>query len=218
MDKIVEVLKKSPLFAGISGADIERLIPSLNPSWRSYEPEAVVIMQGQKTSALGVVANGSLAASRLAANGAQVTASEVLPGGVFGDILSGSSGISPVMVSAKTKTSLVWFELDRMLAGCTAAPAAHSRLLRNLIEMISDKYFAQNARLLALSEPTIRARVLRYLGEFSGGARGGWFAVPHNRQQQADYLACERSALSRELARMKADGLIDYSKNRFKLL
>jgi len=95
---------------------------------------------------------------------------------------------------------------------------AHRTVIKNLILMISDSYFKLEKRMSMLTSGRLSHRIARYLLEHSSRAGGDIFAVPHSRESQARFLGCERSALSRELSRMKRDGIIDYKRDRFAIL
>ena len=75
-----------------------------------------------------------------------------------------------------------------------------------------------SGRIFCTTPKTIRGRLLTYLSEQAARSGGNAFDIPFDRQQLADYLNVERSALSKELGRMKNEGLIDYRKNHFELI
>ena len=106
---------------------------------------------------------------------------------------------------------------------CEDAPCAnvcprHVRLVRNLLTLCSEKNLQLSRRVLHTSPKSIRKRLLSYFSECIKRTGSYEFDIPYNRQQLADYLNVERSALSRELSYMKRDGIIDYHKNTFRLI
>ena len=94
----------------------------------------------------------------------------------------------------------------------------HFQLMHNLVCTISDKYFALNRRVALRSLKSLRSKLCAYLLEGSARAGADTFTIPFSRAGLADYLNCERSALSREISRMRDEGLIETYKNSFKLL
>ena len=102
------------------------------------------------------------------------------------------------------------------MGGCGECCSAHSRLRENLIGQIAQKYWAQRRRLGYLSVSSLRGRIAMYLLDCSGGA--ATFCLGLSRENMADYLCVNRSALSRELGRMKRDGLIDFYRDTFRIL
>ena len=134
---------------------------------------------------------------------------------IFGDVLSGAIGFaSPVTVQAVGPCRVLFIDYNQLLY--SHHPLAH-HVLQNMIQSISRKYFAQNKRMDILMLKSVRSKVLSYL-EWQRQTKGtNTFAIDLDRRLLADFLGVERSALSRELSRMKADGLIDYHKNNFTL-
>ena len=97
-------------------------------------------------------------------------------------------------------------------------PFARQRLLQNLVRTISDKYFLLSRRVDLLVMKTLRAKVCAYLLSEAEQQGSMTFTIPFSRIQLADYLNCDRSALSRELSLMQRDGLLDTYRSSFKLL
>ena len=98
--------------------------------------------------------------------------------------------------------------------------AEHSwqdRLLRNLLRVSMKKNLALSRRILCTAPKTVRGRLLTYLSGQAVQAGGMEFDLPFNRQQLADYLNLDRSALSKELCRMRDEGLLTFRKNHFVL-
>ena len=87
-----------------------------------------------------------------------------------------------------------------------------------MVTLVADK----NARLMAkvevISQKSLREKILTFLSLQAQMQGSGYFEIPMSRQELAEYLCADRSALSRELSGMKADGLLDYDRNTFRLL
>lgn len=214
-DRYLPVLEKADLMEGMEGADIARLLDCIDASVQQKPAGGVFILQGDAHSDISVVVQGQAVGQRLSADGDAVTVSEFGLGDVFGDVLSGSSTASIVSVTAKTDCTVVRFSFDSILTCCVDSRQQQIILLRNLINAIADKYFLLNQRVSVLAQGSLRAKIAGYLMLYAADTDTEPFAVPHNREEMAQYLSCERSALSRELSRMADEGLISYNKNRF---
>ena len=140
----------------------------------------------------------------------------VEPGGVFGDVLGGSSLASPVTVLAASPCEVLLIPYEKLLQ--SDGSPAHQQVLQNLVRTISDKYFLLSRRVDLLVMKSLRAKVCAYLLSESERSGSLTFSIPFSRIQLADYLNCDRSALSRELSLMQKDGLLDTFKSSFKLL
>ena len=90
-------------------------------------------------------------------------------------------------------------------------------MLRNLIRVLAKKNIALTDKIRHMTKKTTRARVMSYLSEVAAETGKNTFEIPFNRQEMADYLSVERSALSATLSGMQAEGLITFRKNRFTL-
>lgn len=211
------LLQKVSLFRGISPDDLCKLLLQLSPTVQRYPAGDIILLSGQENASIRIVLEGSITASKISPGGQTVTMAHMQPGGIFGDVLSGSSTPSPVTVTAAATCTILALPYERlMLPGCS--DAAHCVLLRNLVEAISDKYFSLCRRVDLLILKSLRAKLCAWLLEQYHRAGCAMFSTPLTRAQLAEYLNCERSALSRELSRMQAEGLLETHRGSFKLL
>jgi CRP-like cAMP-binding protein len=94
----------------------------------------------------------------------------------------------------------------------------HTLLIRNMIGVFARKNIMLAGKMEHISKRTTREKLLSYLTEQSELRKSRSFAIPFNRQELADYLSVERSALSAEMSRLKTEGIINYRKSHFELL
>ncbi len=216
-EKWEPVLARVPLFKGIPQKELPLLLSQLCPSLQKYAENSLILLSGEENSSIRIVLQGEIHASKISPGGQAVTMARMGPGGVFGDVLSGSSTPSPVTVTAVTACTVLALPYERVVApGCS--DAAHTALLRNLVETISDKYFSICRRVDLLILKSLRAKLCAWLLEQYRQAASPMFTTTMTRAQLAEYLNCERSALSRELGRMQAEGLLETHRGSFKLL
>ena len=199
MKNDLPLLQSTTLFSGLSAEELQALLTRLGAVERSFGRGEVLVLAGAPSRRVGVVLSGELEAYRPGPEGARVPITRVEPGGVFGDVLGGSSLASPVTVLAATACEVLLVPYEQLLL--SDGSPAHQRVLQNLVRTISDKYFLLSRRVDLLVLKSLRAKV-----------------CPFSRIQLADYLNCDRSALSRELSLMQKDGLLDTFKSSFKLL
>ena len=204
MNNYLPLLQTTTLFAGLSAAELSTLLSRLGASVRSYGKGEALVLAGEPSRRVGIVLSGELEAYRPA------------PGGVFGDVLGGSSLSSPVTVLATAPCEVLLLPYERLLL--SDGSPAHQRVVQNLVRTISDKYFSLSRRIDLLVMKSLRAKVAAYLLSEAARAHSLTFSIPFSRIQLADYLNCDRSALSRELSTMQKEGLIDTYRSSFKLL
>lgn len=204
----INSLSSSPLFRGVTPREAGEFIACSGAVQRKYKKGAVVILQGEHNDSVGIVLNGSLRGGRIYESGAEGSVSYIGAGGLFGEILSGGGVPSPVTLVAAESTSVVLIPFGSFSGGCGSA-AVREQLLKNLFAGIAEKYFDMRRRLDIISKRTIGERVIKYLSE---GVRRDV-----RRADMADYLCCDRAALSRELSRMREAGIVEITKTDIKL-
>ena len=216
MENILPLLRSTSLFTGIEDDALRVLLSELGAVIRSYGKGEALVQAGMPNRRVGVVLTGCIEAYRPAPGGARVPITRMGPGGVFGDVLGGSSLDSPVTVVAASGCEVLLIPYDRLLL--SDGSAAHQQALQNLVRTISDKYFLLSRRVDLLVLKSLRAKVCAYLLSEAEQQGSLTFSIPFSRIQLADYLNCDRSALSRELSLMQRDGLLDTYRSSFKLL
>jgi len=210
-----EDIKSVELFEGIEGSDIELMLDCVDAEIKKFRKGSILLLTGDKPRYVGALVSGELHITREDSEGNRSLIAVVAPGQVFAEALCCADvSESPITVTAGAGSSVLLLDFSRLLRTCPNSCAFHSRLIRNMLELIANKNLFLQSRLEIISLKTIRAKVFRYLEDFTV-KQGNEITIPLNREQMADYLCVERSALSHELARMKKDGLIDYRKNRF---
>lgn len=207
-----------PLFRDIPAAELRPLLAALAPTVRAYARGGVLVLAGYENHAVGMVLSGLLEAAKTAPDGTRLTVTHIGQGGIFGDVLSGSgTQKSPVTVTAATASRVLWLPFDRLIDAPDAPRQAHRRLLRNFIALTADKYFALERRVGLLTLPRLRDKLLQYLRTEASPAADGWVETPFTREALAAYLGCDRTALCRELSRLRDEGALKTEGRRFLL-
>jgi len=221
MDQLT--IPQTSLFENITTAEKDHLLNCLKTSVRRYKKGECIFREQESISYFGIILSGSVEASKLEMSGKRLIISRPGQGSVFGDVLSlYPERKSPVTVTALEHVSALIIPTTCLLNPCRKHCESHNKLIRNLLNNVSEKYFDLHERFFCVTQPTMREKIIYFLENSSGvtasGRRGHIFSIPYNRASLAEYLNVERSALSRELSAMKRDGLIDYHKNTFRLL
>lgn len=213
-----ETLRTTTLLRGMSDQDLDALLPCLAPRTRRCAKGEFLLLAGYETGEVGMILEGRIHAVKTAPDGARIVIQHMGPGGLFGDVLAGSGVKSPVSIEALEPCLVLYLAHDRLLCAPDAPPEAHKRLLQNLVMTLSGKYFALDHRLELLMCRSLRTRICRWLLDECAQHGSETFSVPLRRAELADYLNCDRSALSRELGRMQRDGLLETWHGSFKIL
>lgn len=212
-------LTQAPLFRGVSPGEAEAMLQCLGATRRVYPKGARIYSAGEPVQALGLVLSGSAQIESNDVWGNRSLLDRIGPGQVFAETYALLTG-EPLMVSvvAAEETTVLFLNVSRLLQPCSAACAHHVRLIGNLLALTAQKNLILSRRILHTSPKTIRSRLLSYLSDQALRHGSATFAIPFDRQQLADYLGVDRSALSHELGKMRTEGLIAFQKNRFTLL
>ncbi|NLJ41925.1 MAG: Crp/Fnr family transcriptional regulator [Clostridiales bacterium] len=213
------ILKKCSLFAGILEKDLLILLPHLNAEKRVMEKGAVVFNVGDRPEHVGVVLSGSVNVVHEDYWGNRTILSVVQSGGIFAESFSYAEAKSlPVSVVAREDSEILLLDCTRILTTCSSSCAFHTALIRNLMKILANKNIMLTRKMEHITKKTTRDKVLSYLSECAVSAGRDTFDIPFNRQELADYLSVDRSALSNSLCKMRDEVLIEFYKNSFRLL
>ncbi len=208
-------LENTVLLQGSTAQEIESMLKCLGAKRKAYKKGAVIYRAGDKTGALGLVLAGSVHIENDDVWGNKSILEHVGPGQAFAETYACVKDM-PLMVTvvAAEATDVLFLNVSRILSNCPY----RSRLVHNLLSMMAQKNLMLSRRIFLTSAKTIRGRLLSYLSDQAAHHGSHAFSIPFNRQQLADYLGVDRSALSNELAKMQREGILTVQKNRFQLL
>lgn len=219
MKKYLPLFVHSPLFSGIEPEEILAILGCLGGRLAHYDKGNYLLRAGEPLSWVGMVLQGSVRIIKEDFWGSRSILSSAAPGDLFGEAIAcAQAGVPEISVMAVEATDVLCLDFHRLLHSCSSACAFHSRLIRNLLKILADRNLQLTGKLGHLSRRTTREKLLSYLSACAQAQGGASFTVDYNRQELADYLFVDRSALSAELSRLRADGVLTYEKNRFTLL
>lgn len=212
-------LTQTPLFRGTTAQELEDMLSCLGTDVRSYEKGQVICRAGDKVTSLGVVLSGSVLIENDDIWGNTTVLDCVGQGQIFAETYACTPD-EPLMVNvvAAEPCQVLFLNVGRVLQVCSNSCGHHNALIRNLLSLSAQKNLNLSRKIFHTSPKTIRGRLLSYLSYQSLRSGSSSFSIPFNRQQLADYLNVDRSALSNELSKMQRDGLIQVERNRFVLL
>jgi len=203
------------LFQGLTETEIKQVCDCFGVTVSRYDKGEGVVYEGERLSHFMVVLEGIAHSYKTDIHGKQFTVSIIGQGGYIGAFLAGDpSRSSPVAVIAQSELTVLFIPFDKIIRQCERSCKAHAKVTANFIAGISAKAMLLFERIGCLIKPTIREKVMAYLAQFGCEQ----IELPFDREGLAEYLNVERSALSRELSKMKKDSLIDYHKNHFTIL
>ena len=218
-DLIIKAFQTHPMFKGISLTNCETLMHCLGCTKKAYNKEQIIPTAGIYARQIGIVVSGCIHTIQEDVWGRRAFLSYAKDDGIFGEVLlGGSSDERGIIFKAAEPTTVMYLPADRILHPCRNSCPFHHELSRNLFRMISNSNAELTEKIEITSKSSLREKILAYLSIEARRNGSTRFTVPLNRTEMADYLCTNRSALSRELSKMKKDGIIDYENKSFHIL
>ncbi|MFU0826153.1 MAG: cAMP-binding domain of CRP or a regulatory subunit of cAMP-dependent protein kinases [Lachnoclostridium sp.] len=219
MHQDIEILKQVSLFKGIKEPDIEQVLECLRGNVKQYVKNQVIVLTGNEISFLGIILDGTVQIIREDIMGNRMIVANLGRGEIFGETIA-CAGIkeSPVSVVATEPSRILMLSINRIVTPCRNACNFHASLITNLLSLLAVKNLYLTNKMELLSKRTIREKLLAYLSYEAQKHHSNSFRIDLNRNELADYLCIDRSAMSRELSRMREEGIIEYQKNYFKIV
>lgn len=217
-EKDIRLIAGTPLFAGVPAADMPGLLDSLKARQRKYDKGDLILMAGDEITSVGIILSGSGQILREDANGVRSILSELLEGDLFGEAYAAAEIPEiPISVICASSCRVLWIPFGNFTK-CGQAVTCHDVLMRNMMRLIATKNVWMNEKMRLLSCKTTREKILIYLMDFAQRVQRKKFSIPFSREELADYLAVDRSAMSRELGKLRDEGILRFYKNEFELL
>ena len=219
MKKYIPVLKRTKLFSGVGEDDIASLLSCLGARKKEYKKGEYILREGEHISDIFILVEGKIHIQKDDYWGNRSILSVISVGEMFGEgYAAPESGALLNDVVAVEDSSVIFFDVKRILTTCSSACRFHNMIVQNMFFAISDKNRRLVQKLGHMSGRTTRAKLIFYLSEEAKCQGISAFTIPFNRQQLADYLCVDRSAMSNELCKMRDEGMIKFEKSRFELL
>ena len=218
MKEILKSTQGYELFAGMSLEEANRMLECLDAHVISRDKGAAIFVEGSHATRFGVVLSGSLVVVKDGLDGKRSIIKRIGEKELVAaaQAFSGAKTMR-VRVEADAPSRILILNAERVGSPCCKGCAFHARLVRNVMRIISAKTLELNAKIDILSHRTTEDRLLAYLHSFAEKCGSREFDIPFDRQQLADFLCVERSALSAEISRLVRAGSFDCHKNHFKL-
>ena len=205
----------SPLFQDLSEAELDTLAAAGHLRTRQFAKHEVIFHAGSCVREIGIVLRGSVHIENLDLWGTKSILSSAGAGQAFAETYALCGDVMMVDAVAAEECEVLFVNISAFSGG--APGTVHEKLLRNLLTVSMRKNLSLSQRIFCTTPKTVRGRLLTYFSAQAARSGSLQFEIPFNRQQLADYLNLDRSALSKELCKMRDEGLLTFEKNRFAL-
>lgn len=207
------------LFKGINEHDCHRMIECFNIEVKKFREGSSISDYSKKGDKIGIILKGSADVVRYDANGIRTIIETLGEQGIFGEYFTyPSSSRNYVEVVAEKDCEILFVRRSELLKRCEKACSCHSRVVENMLELMTEKAVSLSERVEVLSQRTIESKLISFLQITEDKtAEGKTPQIPFSTTVLSDYLCVNRSALQREIAKLKKSGVLTISKRKFKL-
>ncbi len=195
------------------------MLSCLSAVTRQYKKNKFVLMKGERVNHIGIVLSGKLTVFSEDADGNRNILSEIVPGEMFAEAFAfAENPRSTVYVQATAKSEVLNIDYKKIVATCNKACSFHSNMIGNMLKILSGKILMLNSKLDIISKRTTRKKLAAFFEKQKVNFDSNVFTINFNREELADYLFIDRSSMSRELCKMRDEGLIKFKKKQFEIV
>ena len=218
MEKYFNQIKNSPLFFGMNEDELRGILECFNARLKSYEAGEMIIRQSDVITNLYLVLEGEVNIEKDTYWGRRIIISKLgVNDNIAMSFVACKAVESTIDAVAAENTKLLVLNYEKCTSMCQNACARHKVLISNMFEILAKENLELLQKIENVSQKSIRDKLLTYLSNEARKNKNNSFEIPFNRQDLADYLNIDRSAMSFELSKLQKEGLIQYEKNRFLL-
>lgn len=211
-------LSETKLFGGIKAEEIKDALECLSAYEKSFKKGEIIYRTGQTVTDMGLVEEGSVNITVNLYWGSSIILGNIEKGKIFAETYAAVSGKEMLCDAVAAEDCRVLFiNVGKLLNVCKSTCGFHQKIIHNLLRISAMKNLNLSARMLHTAPKTIRGRLISYFSQMAAETGSREFTIPFSRQELADYIGVDRSALSAELSKMQKDGILTYRKNKFKL-
>jgi len=209
---------KCALFQGMTQQETIALLDCLQPRVRSFRRNVILNAAGEPFEGIGVVISGQVAIVKENSAGERMILSILKPGDLFGEMAAFSGrGLWPATVIAQSACSVMYLPPDKIAGQCAVSCQGHRALIMNMLGILSRKALNLSQKLEYLSIRNLRARIAAFLLDQAGKSGKTTFMLSMNRNEMADFLNVSRPSLSREMCRMRDEGILDFHRSSIQI-
>ena len=210
-------LRKSSIFSGMTDPQIVRGLEFFSARTSSYSKGDMLNIVTEPLHSFGIVLEGTVHVCKADFDGQKSIMAAVRVGEGFGEALSFLEWEADVYIRAAQNTKILWLNTSGV-KNAVLQKKEDSIYINRFIADLAERALKMNDRIRIMSKRTLREKLYAFFSVFSERSNDGFFTVPFDRNGMAVYLGTDRSSLSRELSKMRSEGIILFEKNKFKIL
>ncbi len=211
----LEVLKKSGLFKGTNTSEIENFLDCLNAKIKQYQKGERIFKAGIPITKAAIVLQGRIHIMKNDYWGNKTILTDIAPGQIFGETLAIMKDVdSGVDAQAMCDSEVMFIDIQKLLEN---NGETNNIIIKNLLTILAKRNYMLTKKIEQVTRRSTRNKLMAFLSDQANENKSSTFNIPYNRQQLADYLSVDRSAMSNELCKMRDEGIIEFYKNSFRI-
>ncbi|MGO2117948.1 MAG: Crp/Fnr family transcriptional regulator [Fusobacterium sp.] len=219
MEEILIVLEKTELFKNLTIDEIKKSLKDLNAKKQHFKKNNLIYELGKPIDKIGLVISGNANVIKEDFWGNRTILTQLKKGNIFGEVMSFQKNKNPnINVEVSKKSEILFLDFKKIFDSDEVLESYNKKLVLNMFSIVTKKSVLLTEKIEHITKKSIREKVFSYLSAYSFKCENDSFKIPFNRQELADYLSVERTALSRELGKMQEENLISFKNNEFKLI
>ena len=210
IESSLPILHKCPLFNGLGKAALKGYLENAQVIIKTFKKHDFIALSGDSMEGLGIILEGSAVLTRENVMGQRVIIANLEQSAMFGEaLLFSKSPLWPATIKAEKAAKIMFIPLETFIQTLPACHQCQTKILSNLLQDLSEKALLLTKKVHYLTLKGMREKIFAYLNDIYTMQHTETVVLPHNREQMAEVLNVSRTALSRELGRLRDEGIID---------
>lgn len=218
MEKFFSVIAASTLFKGMNNTEMHAILNCLKAVPKNFLKDEYIFHMGDAIQHMGLVLSGSVHLSKEDYWGRKTIHAEIGQGDIFAESFAAAEHKTPLNAYAAKNSTVLFMDIRKILTVCSNSCTFHNTLIHNFVAVLAEKNIRMSSKIENLTQKSTKDKLLIYLSNQSQLQQCAKFTIPFNRQELAEYLAVDRSAMSQELSKLQKQGVIRFNKNTFEIL
>jgi len=219
LQKYLKEITEMSLFQGIERLDIETMLNCLKPRVGCYKRSDYIVTSGDTYDSVGIVLKGTATVTKENAAGNRIVMTLIKQGDIFGEIVAFSSLVTwPATVQAQEACEVLFLPRSKIVGDCDRMCTWHRILIQNFLRILSERAIMLNKKVEYLTIKSIRGKICTYLLEHYNKTGSNKMILSLNRNELAEFLNVSRPSMSREMGKLRDEGVIDFHLTAFEIL
>ncbi|ACM60271.1 CRP-like cAMP-binding protein [Caldicellulosiruptor bescii] len=203
----LERVCQSKLFKMMDQSEIKEILDTFHILKKDFEKDQVIVLEGDECSFVGLILSGMVEVKKSSVSGKEYTITTLSQGDTFGEaVIFSSANTFPATIVSKTKTEVIFIPKHAIIEMCKK----NEKFLHNFLNLLSDRILLLNTKLKENTLSTLRQKICNFLIEEYKKQKTTKLKLNLTKQELAKIFNVQRPSLSRELIKMKEEGLIDF--------